>query len=295
MTPATTSVTVRKVWDDTDRTGIFSHENDYVTVTLMRSTGAVTEPVQNIVLTAVNGFTAVVDGLAAVDANGNAYVYYIANENCAGVKMYDGVYGYIASYNGTTVTNTWKEEPQQPDTASTAITVVKRWADNTVGVSHGAVNIVLRKYGTTAIIDTASLNELNGWTYTFSELPVYDGDGSRIIYEVVEATALSGYTVSYPDGNTVYAAEGLAGRVTILNTQDSSGEPEPIPPTPWFPPFNPYIPEDSDDISSGAGIIEESERDNGSLALAAVGAVSAIAAVSATVIAALKKKKRKSR
>ena len=295
VTPATTSVTVRKVWDDTDRTGIFSHENDYVTVTLMRSTGAVTEPVQNIVLTAVNGFTAVVDGLAAADANGNAYVYYIANENCAGIKMYDGVYGYIASYNGTTVTNTWKEEPQQPDTASTAITVVKRWADNTVGVSHGAVNIVLRKYGTTAIIDTASLNELNGWTYTFSELPVYDGDGSRIIYEVVEATALSGYTVSYPDGNTVYAAEGLAGRVTILNTQDSSGEPKPIPPTPWFPPFNPYIPEDSDDISSGAGIIEESERDNGSLALAAVGAVSAIAAVSATVIAALKKKKRKSR
>ena len=261
----------------------------------MRSTGAVAEPVQNIVLTAVNGFTAVVDGLAAADANGNAYVYYIANENCAGIKMYDGVYGYIASYNGTTVTNTWKEEPQQPDTASTAITVVKRWADNTVGVSHGAVNIVLRKYGTTAIIDTASLNELNGWTYTFSELPVYDGDGSRIIYEVVEATALSGYTVSYPDGNTVYAAEGLAGRVTILNTQNSSGEPEPIPPTPWFPPFNPYIPEDSDDISSGAGIIEESERDNGSLAIAAVGAVSAIAAVSATVIAALKKKKRKSR
>ena len=96
--------------------------------------------------------------------------------------------GYGTSENSYTITNTL---------IATEITVTKTWQDgNDVDEARpSAIGIELYKSvnGGTAekVGDTATLNEANEWSYTFTKLPTETADGEAITYSVKEVSAPS--------------------------------------------------------------------------------------------------------
>ena len=96
--------------------------------------------------------------------------------------------GYGTSENSYTITNTL---------IATEITVTKAWQDGE-DADEGrptAIGIELYKSvngGTpTKVGDTATLNEANEWSYTFTKLPTENADGEAITYSVKEVSAPS--------------------------------------------------------------------------------------------------------
>ncbi len=75
---------------------------------------------------------------------------------------------------------------------TTSRTVYKVWNDegNADGLRPTELVVYLLADGVS--IDAATLNEANGWSARFDNLPVYNADGSQIEYQVVEA-----YTAEY--------------------------------------------------------------------------------------------------
>jgi pilin isopeptide linkage protein len=84
-----------------------------------------------------------------------------------------------------TVRNTYDSVP-----GKTSLTVYKEWADG----ASGERAVVVVKNGDEEAA-RAELNESNGWTHTFDELPKYNRDGSEIAYTVDEITDSYDYTV----------------------------------------------------------------------------------------------------
>ena len=71
----------------------------------------------------------------------------------------------------------------------TSKTVVKKWDENVdrdlLGIT--SVTVILRAIADGVITETSQeLSDLNNWTHTFSDLPVYAASGAKITYEIVE-------------------------------------------------------------------------------------------------------------
>ena len=90
----------------------------------------------------------------------------------------------------------------------TRLTVVKTWEDrnNRDGIRPASVTVYL--YADGNAIANGQLTAANGWGYAFENLPIYNPDGTRVNYSVVEA-ATAGYYTTYG-----YAGDG----VSITNT-----------------------------------------------------------------------------
>ena len=190
-TPTTIDVRVNKVWDN-EPIGQ-SHDGYYVKVDLMRSSAAESEKkVDTATLDASNSFEYTFTGLEEKDAGGNLYTYTVAKEDTNAPKYIDGVQsGYEATYNGTTVTNTWKDTTTPtPTPGTTDITVKKIWAGEPAGYSHDSYTVtveLLRKVNGAVDSDFSEpipLNAANGFEFTRSGLEAEDADGNPYTYYI---------------------------------------------------------------------------------------------------------------
>ncbi|MBQ9333397.1 MAG: Cna B-type domain-containing protein [Lachnospiraceae bacterium] len=104
--------------------------------------------------------------------------------------------------------------------ALTQITVLKQW-ENDPGYfgGNGYVDVTLLADGTA--YKTAQVKASDDWTYTFTDLPVFNADGSKIVYTVDENTKLAEYNSAnggQPDIDTSQFA--ATGTIIIKNVLD---------------------------------------------------------------------------
>ncbi len=110
--------------------------------------------------------------------------------------------GYEMSRNGNHFVNTHKtpKPVPKPKEQFTSITVNKRWVNGLDKNPPKSVKVNLLQDG--RVYDHVRLSDNNGWQHTFSKLPVYNKDGDRHSYSVVEVDIPADYSVSY-DGYTI--------------------------------------------------------------------------------------------
>ncbi len=163
----TTTVTVRKVWDDrNNQDGIRP-----ASIVMTLSNGMKAE------LNEGNEWTAAITDLPLYDAAGNAVTYTWTEPEIKGYRQEK------VSTEGSETIFTNKHTPEV-----TEATVIKVWddADNAAGLRPANLRVTLSN-GTSYY-----LNEANGWTVTVTGLPAY-AKGKRIEYTWSEQSVL-GYT-----------------------------------------------------------------------------------------------------
>jgi len=175
--PATTEITIEKIWDDEgDKDGI---RPDSITVTLYANG----DEYDTAEITAEDGWKTTFTGLYVYE-NGEEIVYTVDEA---------AVEGYTTEIKGYTVTNTHNP-------ATTEITVEKIWDDegDKDGIRPDSITVTL--YANGDEYDTAEITAEDGWKTTFTGLYVYE-DGEEIVYTIDEA-AVEGYTAEI-DGYTI--------------------------------------------------------------------------------------------
>ena len=200
-TPATTSVTVRKFWEDSnDQDG---KRPDSVQVTLCKQSADGT-------LTPINGKTLTLsqgDGTTAAWAgywrdlpkyeNGTEIKYWIKEENVP-----DGYTASVRESGGDLVlTNSYTP-------GTTSVSVTKAWSDsnNQDGIRPEKITVHLLANGEKVDGKSITLPQNNQWSYTWTNLPEKSG-GQTITYTVSEETveeyssnvsgnAASGFTIT---------------------------------------------------------------------------------------------------
>ena len=181
--PETTSISVRKVWDDT---GLIRPTE--ITVDLLRN-GVVD---QTVVLNQANNWQYAWTELVA-DA------VWTVTESAVPE-------GYVVSYHTegseTVITNTEIQVPPTPPPAEyETLKVEKVWKDD-ASIRPQSVEIVLLRNGEET--ETVALSADNDWCYTWNELT------ADAIWTVEERNVPDGYVVSYQQSD---------GIVTVINTQ----------------------------------------------------------------------------
>ena len=196
-TIAVTSVKIVKAWNDSNnQDGI---RPDKITVQLKKTVGGVTENVGEAVeVKASENWTYEWTGLP-VKENGQDIVYSVVETAVSG---YDTDYSTVG--NTITITNTYTPE-------KTEFSVEKIWSDgnNQDGIRPTSITVQLYADGVAVDGKTATLNADNGWKYTWTELPKYNGSTTPIVYTAKETSVPQGYTESY---------QNSANKTTITNT-----------------------------------------------------------------------------
>ena len=184
--PEITSVTVTKVWDDSDDQDAL--RPDAITVNLLADGTQI--------------------ATAEIKGDGNTWTYTFENLP----KHADGkeieytvteaeVAGYTAQIDGFTITNTHPAaQPVPPQPVS--VTVTKVWNDgsNQDGLRPGSVTVRLLADGK-EVASHAVTGTGDTWTYTFTGLDRMNGE-REIVYTVTEdavpgySTSVNGYTVT---------------------------------------------------------------------------------------------------
>ena len=180
-TPAKTSVTVTKSWDDAgNQDGI----RPASVTAVLYADGVSTD--KKVTLSAANQWSARFTDLP-VNKAGKKIAYTVKEELEEGSKYTAVVTGSAEA--GFVITNSY--EP-----AKTDISVSKEWddADNQDNLRPASVTVRLYADGKPVDGKTATLNAANKWTATFENLPVYKS-GTAIVYTVVE-DEVAGYTAN---------------------------------------------------------------------------------------------------
>jgi len=169
-TPAKTSATVKKVWNDADDQDGKRPGNLEVTL----SNG------DQVTLNEANGWTATIENLP-VYANGQKITYTWTE-----AAMPEGYSLTKTETVGTVTTLTNSYTPEV-----TSATVKKVWddAENQDGKRPAELKVTLSNGA------NVELNEANGWTATIENLPVY-ANGQKITYTWTEGTMPEGYTLT---------------------------------------------------------------------------------------------------
>ena len=191
-TPETTEVSGSKTWDDNDNQDGARPES--ITINLF-----------------ANG-TGIQSKEVKPDADGN-WSYSFTNlpkyENGVEIEYTiteDKVKDYTTSIDGYNVTN--KHTP-----GKTSHSVTKVWLDNNNqdGKRPGSIQAALFADGEKVANSEVSLNEVNNWSYSWSDLPEKKA-GKVIVYTAKETGEISGYTVSTSE---------IGSATTITNTHET--------------------------------------------------------------------------
>lgn len=192
--PETTSVTVKKVWDDASNQDGKRTAN--VTLTLYKQVeGGTKTKVDDYILNGTgNEWTKTISNLPKYQ-DGGKLIIYTADELAANVPT-----GYTKSAEGLIVTNKYTPE-------TTSVTVKKVWDDasNQDGIRPDDVTLTLYKTvdGSTGKVDDYTFSgEGNEWTKEITNLPVYEA-GKEITYTVGEETVPEGYSKENVDATTI--------------------------------------------------------------------------------------------
>ena len=187
-TPEKTSVTVNKVWNDSDNQDGMRYE----VIALLYKNGVATNIM--VKLNSDNGYTTTISGLDKYE-NGNVINYTFVETNV------ENDYSVSYSEDGLTITNTREVE-------KTSVTVNKIWNDNDNqdGMRYEVIAELYKNGVATGI--TVTLNEDNRYSATINDLDKYE-NGNVINYTFVETNVENGYSVNYTD-------DGL----TIINSKE---------------------------------------------------------------------------
>ena len=184
-TPEQTSVTVSKIWNDSnDQDGI---RPDSVTVKLLANgvdTGKTLE------LNADNRWTGSFTELDKFQG-GKEVEYSVAEVTVPGYET--EINGNAAE--GYTITNS-----HAPETV--AVKGTKTWEDNDDqdGIRPESITINLLADG--EVIDTVTVTAANNWTWSYTGLPKYKDHGTEIVYSITE-NPVDGYTTTYNGYNVI--------------------------------------------------------------------------------------------
>ena len=193
------SITGTKVWHD----DLSTHDNSALSLTLWRKVG--TGAAETITATPNwSGDAYTFSNLPMCDASGNAYTYYVTEQQVSGyaAPVYsDGDY----ALNGGTIKNIKLID----------VTGTKIWVDDLTTHDNSTLSLTLwRKVGTGAGETVSATPSWSGDAYTFSDLPMCDNSGSGYTYYVTE-TQLDHYLApAYSGTDTTAAYDGE----TITNT-----------------------------------------------------------------------------
>ena len=195
--PDKTSVTVAKAWDDNnDQDGV---RPDSVPLTLMANK----VKVQDVVLTAKDGWTATISDLDKYYDNGKLIDYTFVEEG--EIAEYKYVSTVVDPDTGIiTVTNAH-------ETYTIDLTVNKEWddGDNQDGIRPDSVKVSL--YADGELVETVELSKSNKWSYEWNDMDLM-AKGEKIVYTVKEEVP-AGYT-------TAAYVELKNGEATIVNTHE---------------------------------------------------------------------------
>lgn len=146
-------------------------------------------------LNADNSWTAEVTNLAKYNEDGSVISYSwgeatISGYSSSGVDTED-----ITEEGGTTTyLTTLTNVPDENYNPKTSFTVTKAWEDNGDDKPTGiTVNLYSGTSPNGVLVGTATISETNGWTHTFTELPVFDSEGNVINYYAEEVVP-NGYS-----------------------------------------------------------------------------------------------------
>ena len=105
-------------------------------------------------------------------------------------------------------------------TETTDVSGSKRWndADNKFGIRPKELMVTLYANGE-ATEKVAILNEANNWSYSFTNLPVYDDKGEPITYHVEEPKEIPGYTQVQGGPDFINQADALDETTEIKGTK----------------------------------------------------------------------------
>ena len=152
---------------------------------------------------------------------GNLIHYYVS-EIVPDDAAYVQVDASGAKFNGT-IEATLNGDTYTADVnnlALTSITVQKQW-ENDPGYygGNGYVDVALLADDT--VYKTAQIRAAEDWKYTFNDLPMFNADGSRIDYTVVENTSLAEYNTANGGQPVVdYSQLSETGTIIIKNVLD---------------------------------------------------------------------------
>ena len=146
-------------------------------------------------VTFTNGYATIrlADGERATISGILAGTYYSVTEREANTEGYvttsSGSAGIIAAGGNAQAafTNTRNVEEEV-----TSRTVYKVWNDENDAEGLRPDELIVYLLADGESVAAATLNEANGWSAVFDDLPVYNADGTQITYQVVEA-----YTAEY--------------------------------------------------------------------------------------------------
>ncbi|MBR4069407.1 MAG: Cna B-type domain-containing protein, partial [Clostridia bacterium] len=213
--PKLTTISVEKVWDDADdqdgkRTGVVAK------AILSKTVGDTTTDIEGETVTvgADNDWSYTWNDLPVYE-NGVKIVYSVREELVTANGYTSDTPASVAVDNGSTITITNSYNPKL-----TTISVEKLWddANDQDGKRTGVVaNAILSKTvgDTTTDIEgeTVTVGADNDWSFTWSDLPVYE-NGVKIVYSVrEELVTANGYTSDTPAS----VAVDNGGTITITN------------------------------------------------------------------------------
>ncbi len=204
VTPAETiSISGAKTWDDNnDQDG---KRPTSITVKLMNGETFVES--KNV--TEADNWEYTFADLAKYDG-GNGIVYTI--EEVA-------VDGYVTSYNGYDIPNTYTTE-------TISISGTKTWDDNNDQDGKRPTSITVNLMNGETLVESKNVTAADNWEYTFDNLAKYDG-GNEIVYSV-EEVAVDGYTTTYNgyDITNTYTTEtiSISGTKTWDDSNNQDGK-----------------------------------------------------------------------
>ncbi|WP_288395275.1 Cna B-type domain-containing protein [uncultured Vagococcus sp.] len=159
--------------------------------------------------------------------DGSVYVYSLKEEavdsegnQVSGLEHYES---NITSPIGDMTTDNTVEiniNNSYVHTETTGVSGSKRWndADNKFGIRPKELMVTLYANGE-ATEKVAILNEANNWSYSFTNLPVYDDKGEPITYHVEEPKEIPGYTQVQGGPDFINQADALDETTEIKGTK----------------------------------------------------------------------------
>ncbi|MED0997126.1 Cna B-type domain-containing protein [Bacillus mobilis] len=187
----TTEVNGKKVWEDYDNK--FNTRPGSITVQLLQN--GTEFKTQEVKVDGKGNWTFSFKDLPKYDEQGKEFEYTVSE-----VKVKD----YETKVEGTTITNTYK------NTETTEVNGKKVWEDydNKFGTRPGSIKVQLLQNGTEFKTQEVKADEKGNWTFSFKDLPKYDGKGKEFEYTVSEVkvkdyeTKVEGTTITNTYKNT---------------------------------------------------------------------------------------------
>ncbi|MGI5888934.1 MAG: Cna B-type domain-containing protein, partial [Oscillospiraceae bacterium] len=212
----TTSIDVEKIWDDS----IADEDIRDIEVNLLGS-GTV---VDTVTLSEENSWEYTFESLPVADDDGNLIVYTVEE------VMPDGEdYSVFTDSWGSRFYITNKEK-------LTSLSGTKTWDDseNQDGMRPSSITVRLLADGQPALDEdgnaiTKTVTASDGWEYTFSDIPEWNDDGTKISYTVTE-DSVPDYTVSYSGNDITNSYTPGKTSITVVKSWDDNSNADGVRP-----------------------------------------------------------------